>query len=845
MGSEEGSALGLTKFDGLDFAFWKMQIEDYLYSKKLHLPLGEKPEGMKDDEWNLIDRQVLGVIRLTLSKNVAHNVAKEKTTSGLIKALSEMYEKPSANNKIHLMKKLFNTKMSEGASVVEHLNSFNTVMNQLISVDIKFDDEVCALMLLASLPNSWEPMRVAITNSLGNAALKFIDVRNSILAEEIRRKDAGEPSTSNSALNVDNRGRNSDRNSNRGNGNRGKSRNGRSKSRNGRFVQCWNCGQTGHLKKNCKALKKGDKPDNAANAATAEEHDALLLSVDSSFDSWVIDSGASFHTTADRNVLENYVAGNYGKVYLADGEPLDIVGMGDVRLKMPNGSVWKIHKVRHVPRLLRNLISVGQLDDEGHHVTFNCGGWKVTKGAMVVARGTKTGTLYVGSNCRDTVAVADKTASTELWHHRLGHMSEKGMKVLHSAGKLPDLKAIDHSLCEGCIFGKQKKVSFSKAGREPRTRKLELVHTDVWGPSTETSLGGARYYVTFIDDSSRKVWVYFLKNKSDVFDVFKKWRAMVENETDLKVKCLQSDNGGEYINDDFLKYCAVNGIKMKKTIPGKPQQNGVAERMNRTLNERARSMRLHAGLPKTFWAEAINTAAHLINRSPSTPLNFKLPEEVWSGKKVNLSYLKVFGCVSYVHIDSTARGKLDAKSKKCFFVGYGELEFGYRFWDDQARKIVRSKDVIFNEDVLYKDRNSSNSSSTGAKDKESEVIPLKDLSEVGAGSSGEEDQEHIAPEDEQSTPVTAVRRSSRTIRPPQRYSPSLHYILLTDRGEPESYDEAIQAEESVKWELAMRDEMDSLISNRTWQLAELPKGKKALQNKLELCATSVGLLRED
>ena len=103
---------------------------------------------------------------------------------------------------------------------------------------------------------------------------------------------------------------------------------------------------------------------------------------------------------------------------------------------------------------------------------------------------------------------------------------------------------------------------------------------------------------------------------------------MVENETNLKVKCLRSDNGGEYIDNAFKKYCADNGIKMEKTIPGNPQQNGVAERMNMTLNERARSMRLHAGLPKMFWADAVNTAAYLINRGPSAPLDCKIPEEV-------------------------------------------------------------------------------------------------------------------------------------------------------------------------------------------------------------------------
>ena len=103
--------------------------------------------------------------------------------------------------------------------------------------------------------------------------------------------------------------------------------------------------------------------------------------------------------------------------------------------------------------------------------------------------------------------------------------------------------------------------------------------------------------------------------------------------------------------------------------------------MNRTLNERARSMRLHAGLPKTFRIDAINIAAYLINREPSVPMEFRLPKEVWSGEEVKLSNLKVFYCISYIHIDFDTRSKLDAKSKICFFIGYGDEKFGYRFWD--------------------------------------------------------------------------------------------------------------------------------------------------------------------
>ena len=131
------------------------------------------------------------------------------------------------------------------------------------------------------------------------------------------------------------------------------------------------------------------------------------------------------------------------------------------------------------------------------------------------------------------------------------------MKLLLSKGKLPELKSVDFDMCESCILGKQKNVSFLKTGRTPKAEKLELVHIDLWGSSSVASLGDSRYYITFIDDLSRKVWVYFLKNKSNVFETFKKWKAIVEIETGLKVKYLRSDNGGEYINGGFGEYCAA------------------------------------------------------------------------------------------------------------------------------------------------------------------------------------------------------------------------------------------------------------------------------------------------
>ena len=176
-------------------------------------------------------------------------------------------------------------------------------------------------------------------------------------------------------------------------------------------------------------------------------------------------------------------------------------------------------------------------------------------------------------------------------------MIAKRMKMLVMAKEaLKGMQFVDMGLCESCVMGKKKRVSFTKTPREQNMR-LELVHTNVWGPSPVSSLGGSRFYVTFIDDFSMKVWVYFLKHKSDVFATFKKSKAEVENQTGLKVKCLRSDNGGEYDKSEFKAFCAAEGIRLMRTVPSKARQNGIAERMNRTLSERARIMRIHCGLP--------------------------------------------------------------------------------------------------------------------------------------------------------------------------------------------------------------------------------------------------------
>jgi hypothetical protein len=387
--------------------------------------------------------------------------------------------------------------------------------------------------------------------------------------------------------------------------------------------------------------------------------DALTLSVDNISESWVVYSRDSFHATPHWKHFLDYVQGDFGQVHLGDDAPCKIVGMGKVKIKQRNGNQWLLKEVRHVLDLRKNLISTGKLASEGCISIFTYKTWKVIKGSLVIAKGEKVGTLYLCiGNTDSSISLVSTGVDIELWHHRLGHMSEKGMQILQKRNFLPDLKQIDLDFCEHCVYGKQKRVRFLKVRKEKKNESLEIVHTDVWGPTWVSSLDGSCYYVTFIDDATRKTWVYCIQQKSVVFYTFKKWKFLVENETGKCSKCLKLCNGGEYCKKEFDDYCSYHGIRREKTVPRTPRENGVSERMNRTIMERARSMRLHVGLPLPFWEDPVDTAIYLINRGPSSSLDGIIPKEEWTGKKLNYSFLKTFGCEAFVHIDKENRTKL-------------------------------------------------------------------------------------------------------------------------------------------------------------------------------------------
>lgn len=207
--------------------------------------------------------------------------------------------------------------------------------------------------------------------------------------------------------------------------------------------------------------------------------------------------------------------------------------------------------------------------------------------------------------------------------------------------------------------------------------------------------------MTFIDDFSPKVWVLFLFEKSEAFATFKVYKSLVEKESNALICCLRTDRGVEFTSNELNEFCKVNGIGRQLTASYTPQQNGVVERKNRTIMNVVRCLLCDKQVPKQLWLEAIRWTAHVINRSPTLVIKDKIPEEMWSGVKPKVDYFRVFGCLAYVHVLDQKRKKLDDKSIKCVILGVSEESKAYRLYDPFARKIIVSRDVIFEEDKSW------------------------------------------------------------------------------------------------------------------------------------------------
>ena len=345
---------------------------------------------------------------------------------------------------------------------------------------------------------------------------------------------------------------------------------------------CWFCKKEGHFRRNCPSRKKNQENDfeqsSAANLTDGyntgyDSSEGLTISELSPGDEWILDSGCTFHMTPRKDWLINFKQIEGGKVLMGNDHSCNVTGSGSVRFKLWDGSHRILDNVRWVPKLRRNLISLGMLDVNGSTYKSENGVLRVMKGSMVMLKGVLKQGLYVLQGeaiTGDAAATSVSQDQTLLWHKRLGHISMGGLQQLCKQGILDSIKITEMDLCEVCILGKNHRLKFTTSTYRSNAI-LEYVHSNLWGsPKVPVSLSGAHYFISFVDDFSRKVWIYFLKQKSEAFDKFREWKLLVENQTGKRIKHLRTDNGLEYCNSVFSQCCIKFGIERHLTCRETP-----------------------------------------------------------------------------------------------------------------------------------------------------------------------------------------------------------------------------------------------------------------------------------
>ncbi|KAH9723668.1 hypothetical protein KPL70_007189 [Citrus sinensis] len=820
-----------------------MKMKVVLRKNNCLAAIGERPLEITDYKWNEVDGNAISDLHLALADGVLSSVVEKNIVKEIWDTLTKLYETKSLQNKIFLKRKLYTLRMAESTMVTDHINTLKTLFSQLTTLGHNIEENERAELLLQSLPDSYDQLIINLTNNNPADSLVFDDVAASVLNEESRRKNKENRQASSQqaeALSVT-RGRSTER------GPSGSHNHGRSKSKSKKNVKCYNCGKKGHVKKKCWSNQKrreGKEPEssNAQGCVASTSNDGEILYSEAITisegrkrlsDVWLIDSGATWHMTSRREWFHTYEPISGGSVYMGNDHALEIAGIGTIKIKMFDATIRTIGEVRHVNGLKKNLLSLGQMDSHGYKTDVQNGIMKIVKGALVLMKAEKIGAnlfMLKGEILQEADACVASTGEelTMMWHLKLGHMSEQGLKILSERKLLLGLKSVSLPFCEHCVTSKQHRLKFSRSIARSKCI-LDLIHSDVW-ESLDISMRGAKYMVTFIDNYSRRCWMYPIKKKSYVFPMFKEYKARVELESGKKIKCLRTDNGGEYTDGEFLAFYKQKGIQRQFTVAYTPQQNGVAERMNRTLTERIRAMLRTAGLPNSLWAEAAKTACYIVNRSPSTAIGLKTAMEMWTGKPADYSYLHAFGCPVYVMYNAQERTKLDPKSRRCIFLGYAEVVKGYRLWDPTAHKIIISRDVIFVEDQLQR-----KDGDDGTVKEKLETVPV-----YVKNNPEDSDSSKAAPKHEEQEPVESeapeVHRSTRKRRPPTWHSEyvteiNVAYCLLTEDGDPSTFHEALESSNVALWMTAMQEEIEALHKNKTWELVPLPRGRKAIGNK--------------
>lgn len=857
--------LNVTNIDKLEnmetFQVWNFQIKIFCKSSGLYeiligeLQLEVLTTEKEKNEWNKKDAQAQKLIITTIDKKVLTHIMTCETAAQMYKKLCDIYGKDTEQQKCSLLQEFFNFSYEKGVDMSLHISQLENLAFRLKALNQNIEENMLISKIITTLPEQYRHFRSA-WESTPEKDKTLTNLTSRLIGEEkMLNTNENEGAV---AFNIEKIGNNV---KNTGN-NHLKSHAGSSKE-----VKCFSCGKIGHFSKNCfknigqrcKICKKTNHQEKNCYFRNKNEekkqNKVAFLSEMARTEKreencqFVIDSGATAHMVNDINLYQKQLEIVEKEVGVAKkNASMKVHGKGTV---VTDNCV--LEDVLYVPDLTRNLLSVKAITEKDGQVTFKNNKVYVSKNNSILFEGEKSKNgLYLINLYNDidetSLLTQNKHEKLEEWHRKLGHLSISSMRKLTNNMTLGfDINKKDcvdfENPCEVCIKAKHVRLPFITE-RYRSTRPLEILHMDIAGPIDPETFDGKKYFLTVLDDFTHYTVVYLLKYKNEAQDYIKEYVEEMEAFQNLRVSKIRCDNGGEFVNNDIKSWCRRKGIVMDITIPYTPQLNGKAERLNRTLLDKARSLIFDSGIEKTFWGEAIRVAAYLLNRCPSETVP-KTPYEIWTNRKPNFKRLQIFGSEAYAKVLGPLK-KLEERSKKYIFIGYALN--GYRLFDEQKEKIVVYRDVIFKNPKI-RNLNTCSEINVTIKDEE-EAQPEKSIDENQLEETFQENTESSENlndvtveissnedeiEEERLTVGQAVRdRRGRQIRLPKKYDDyEFDFIAALSESSllselPTTYEEAIK---DRQWELTIQEELDNLNKNETWDIVPKPKNERIIDSK--------------
>ncbi|GKA98703.1 putative ribonuclease H-like domain-containing protein [Tanacetum coccineum] len=423
----------------------------------------------------------------------------------------------------------------------------------------------------------------------------------------------------------------------------------------------------------------------------------------------IVDSGCSRHMTGNKAYLVEYQDYNGGPVAFG-GSKGQITGKGKIiTRKLDFKDVYFVKELKQF-----NLFSVSQMCDKKNKVLFTDSeclvlspDFKLPDENQVLLRVPRQNNMYSfnlenivptgGLACLIAKATVDESNK---WHRRLGHVNFKNLNKLVKGNLVRGLPSKifqnDHT-CVACQKGKQHKASCKAKVVSSISQPLQLLHMDLFGPTSVRSINHKTYCLVITDDFSRFSWVFFLRTKDETSGILKDFIRQIENQLNQKVKTIRHDNGTEFRNRDIIEFCGSKGIKREYSNARTIQQNGVAERKNTTLIKAVRTMLADSFLPNTFWAEAVSTACYVLNKVLVTKPQNKTPYELITGKIPTISYIRPFGCHVTILNTIDHLGKFEEKSDEGFLVGYYLNSKDFGVYNLETKRVEENLHINFLE----------------------------------------------------------------------------------------------------------------------------------------------------